>query len=72
MARYPISVSATEVITDSRESPLLLRNVRDGIRRPPSRYETNPRDVNVRYRFLKWVVLSISSAFLVNMLLVAS
>ncbi len=65
------SETATEVITDSRESPLLLRGFR-GIDRQATRRERSLRDENVRYRFLKWIALSISAIFVVNIILVAS
>lgn len=66
MARTANS-AATEVITDSRESPLLLRGFRTGrIGRPPTRHERSLRKENVHYRLLKWIILSISSVFLVN------
>lgn len=65
------SETATEVITDSRESPLLLRGFR-GIDRQATRRERSLRDENVRYRFLKWIALSISAIFVVNIILAAS
>ena len=53
------SEAATEVMTDSRESPLLIHN-------QATRRRRSFRDENVRYRFLKWIALSISALFVVN------
>ena len=46
-------------MTDSRESPLLIHN-------QATRRRRSFRDENVRYRFLKWIALSISALFVVN------
>lgn len=65
MARNVNSETYTVTNTNGRGSPLLLRYFR-GIDRPVIRQVRSFRDENVRYRFLKWIALSISTVSVVN------
>jgi hypothetical protein len=65
MARNVNSEIGAEVDTNNREAPLLSRYFR-GVHRPAIRQTRNFHDENVRYRFLKWTALSVSTLFVVN------
>ena len=62
------SFETSEVITDNRESPLLFRGFEHPVIRQSGR---NLRNRNVRKKhfcLLKWVNLSISATFVVNII----
>ncbi|XP_046653365.1 tetraspanin-11-like [Daphnia pulicaria] len=64
MARNVNSEIGAEVDTNNREAPLLSRYFR-GVHRPAIRQTRNFHDENVRYRFLKWTALSVSTFFVI-------